>query len=132
MSVLSASEQTAAAESGSIPEIFTATNGAQILTWQSFIQEYPLFPEKAYLLYKVYADLMLQQEYENLKVNNGEALDCSSYYVEATAKGGMKRILVPVEYSGSLDMRWLKRLIFQVESIDRELYLCFVNQDAVM
>ncbi len=98
---MSGGEDTADTDCG----VFRAVNGVELWTMHTFAEKYPLFPNKLLLAYKIYTDIMLQQEYDEVLIKEGTAYESDTYCFEVK-KAEMHRVLIPILYSGNLDMAW--------------------------
>lgn len=84
---------------------FRAVNGSELWTLPKFQELFPLYPGMLLLTYKVYMDITLQQEYDQVQIVPGDAYDVRSYCFEVE-KDGTQRTLIPLTYSENLDLSW--------------------------
>lgn len=105
--------------------------GKVSMTIDEFATAYPLYHDSTLITFKIYLDLLIQEEFESLEVVDGEEYGIESYCFVAK-KEELCRVLVPLPYDREVDLAWIKRCALHCKGKNRELYTCFVNEDSIM
>jgi hypothetical protein len=81
------------------------------LSFHQFSAAFPKYSEKSLILFKVYQDLVLQNEYVNIEVIDGdEQYNCQSYVFKGISdnkiEAGKDGIFLPIDFDSELDLIW--------------------------
>jgi hypothetical protein len=81
----------------------------RFLSHSQFSGKYPNYPAHSFFLSKIYSDLVLTNELDNVEVLDGENLQFEMYYFIGTFTKNNKsgiRIMIPIPVDSEIDLLW--------------------------
>jgi hypothetical protein len=81
----------------------------RFLSYQQFSEKYPNYPAHSVFLSKIYSDLVLTNELDNIEVLDGENLQFEMYYFTGNFLKNNKtcsRTMIPIPVDSEIDLLW--------------------------